>query len=187
MEVEVITTYQIQEFERLLSTNPEMKKFARKVLSSVLQKARSELAKDLKSQIDYDPRAAYRAAKRTVYKRLLGGSLSILNSRRASSTRVSVQHTRLLDLNPHQRGGNRRQRSERTELLDSYYGKDRGFVLRFLNAGTDNRESKYGRRGRITPRNIFKDPSHKHMEAAAKRFCELIDEEIERINKETNK
>lgn len=183
-EVEVITIKQMQELDRLLVSNPEMKRKVHKVLASVLQKARTQISKDSRNVLNSDPRQAYRAVKRTVYKRILGGAVSILNKRKASSTRVSVQKERKLQ--PGQRGGNRRKRSERTDQLDSYFGADRGFILRFVNAGTRPRfATHYGHasRGNIAPRNWFSTSSQKAMEAAAQQFCDLIDKEIENINK----
>ena len=179
-EVEVITIKQMQELDKLMMSNHEMKRKVHKVLASVLQKARTQISKDSKSVLNSDPRQAYRAVKRTVYKRILGGAVSILNKRKASSTRVSVQKERKLQ--PGQRGGNRRKRSERTDQLDSYFGADRGFILRFVNAGTNDRQTKYGNRGRIPARNWFGTSSQKAMEAAAQQFCDLIDQEIRNIN-----
>lgn len=171
----------MEAFDRMLLEHPEMKKQVHKVLSSVLQKARTAISRDARSVLNEDPRQAYRAVKRTVYKRILGGSLSILNKRRASSTRVRIE--RQGTLQPGQRGGNRRQRSARTDQIDSYFGADRGFILRFVNAGTDERYTEYGRRGRITPRNWFGNTSQKYMEIAAQQFCDLIDTEIEKVTK----
>lgn len=176
---EVVTAKQMEEFERMLLTHPEMKKKVKKVLSSVLSKGRARLSKEAKAVIDEDPRQAYRAVKRTVYKRILGGSISILAKRRAGNTRVRVEKTRTLV--PGQRGGNRRKRSERTEAIDSYFASDRGFILRFLNAGTGERLTKYGRRGSIAPRNWFGTASQRAMEEVAQRFCDLMDKEIEAV------
>jgi hypothetical protein len=66
----------------------------------------------------------------------------------------------------------------------SYEGADRAFILRFLNAGTDNREAgtrggrMSGNRGRIAPRNFFANSSHKAMQQAADQLNTLIDELI---------
>lgn len=182
-EVEVVTIKQMQELDRLLVSNPEMKKKVHKILSQVLQKARSQISRDAKGALASDPRQAYRAVKRTVYKRILGGTVSILNKRKGSKIRVNVQKDRKLQ--PGQRGGNRKPRSERTEALDSYFGSDRGFILRFVNGGTAQRAAySYGNanRGNIAPRNWFGTSSQSAMEQAAQQFCDLIDKEIENIN-----
>lgn len=180
-EVEVITVKQIEALDSIMMDCPELKKVVHKILSSVLQKARTAVSRDARSVLNEDPRQAYRAVKRAVYKRILGGSISLLNktNRRASYTRVHVNRQGKLVYG--QRGGNRRARSSRTDQIDSYFGADRGFILRFVNAGTDDRSTRYGNRGRITPRNWFSASSQRAMENAAEQFCDLIDAEIERI------
>ena len=84
-------------------------------------------------------------------------------------------------LKPGQRGGNRIPRSRRTEDLMSYQGVDRGFVLRFVNGGTGERTSRYGNRGRITPRGYFATSGQREMAAAVARLEMLIDEELNKI------
>jgi hypothetical protein len=78
------------------------------------------------------------------------------------------------------RGGNRIPRSRRTEDLLTYQGADRGFVLRFLNAGTEGRVSRIGFRGAIAPRNFFATSSHKAMAQAAEQLDRLIEELIKK-------
>ena len=80
----------------------------------------------------------------------------------------------------------------------SYQGKDRGFILRFLNQGTGDRaihsmgnralqtgsvsilktKSLGGNRGSITARNWFGGASHKELENVAGRLQEIIDKVI---------
>jgi hypothetical protein len=84
---------------------------------------------------------------------------------------------RKLDESPKQRGGNRRKRSHETMRIDSYHGGDRGFILRFQNAGTQERETRYGKRGALRERNWFGISSVFQMEAAANKIAE----DIERI------
>lgn len=177
MANEVITIENHAELERLLSTNPEMQKKLRKITGQVLRKARASLSKDARAHLPNDPRQAYRAVKSTVYRRMLGGNVSILQKRKASSTRVHVEKDR--KLRPGQRGGNRLPRGKRTEQLDSYWGSDRGFILRFNNAGTDARTSRYGNRGSIAARNWFPGASQYQLQQAAAIFCQMVDKEIE--------
>mgnify|MGYP006974590910 CR=1 FL=1 len=87
---------------------------------------------------------------------------------------------RKLDQNPNQRGGNRTKRNPRTIQIDSYQGKDRGFILRFLNQGTSDRESRIGNRGSITARHFFADSSQKAMEKAAEQLDALIEDLIKK-------
>ena len=191
---EVVTVESNEHFEDLLSTDPKMRAKLKKVLSSVLQKARKQVSNDAKSVLNNDPRQAYRAVKRAVYKRMLGGNISILQPKKASAYRASVTHTQ------------NRGRMQHTQQIDSYWGADRGFILRFVNAGTDDRFTKnmnghsiqreermgkraggyksptIGYRGRIGARNWFGASSQRAMELAAQVFCNMIDEEIYKMN-----
>lgn len=147
----------------------------------VIRKARGELVKNARVgfDMDSDPRSAYRAIKSTVYRRIKGGNVSILSKRRASSKRYPLP--------PSTRG-----RSQRTEQLLSYYGADRGFILRFLNNGTEPRAVKgfngrrgfvsqaaSGYRGSIKGRNWFGHASQAEMEKAAAELEKMIDELIQ--------
>lgn len=158
----------------MLASDPEMEKAIREIIRTALKELRGELSGAAKQGLDMksDPRQAYKAIKTTVYRQVLGGNVSILNRRRAGApqdTWMPSTHTG--------RGGNRRKRSGRTKSLQSYWGYDRGFVLRFLNQGTTqraikyleltpradyghksrmvSRPDKYGNRGSIRPRNWF--------------------------------
>ena len=164
----------------LLTHNRDMDKKLNDLTKKVIRKARGELVKNARAglEMDSDPRSAYRAIKSTVYRRIKGGNVSILSKRRASSKRYPVPTST-------------RGRSQRTEQLMSYYGADRGFVLRFINKGTKKRTVKgfNGRRGfkspdatgdrdRITGRNWFGHASQAEMERAAAELEKMIDELI---------
>ena len=69
-------------------------------------------------------------------------------------------------------------RSRRTEDLLTYQGADRGFILRFLNAGTEGRESRIGNRGSIAARSFFATSSQQAMEQAAEQLDTLIEDLI---------
>ena len=66
-------------------------------------------------------------------------------------------------------------RSQKTMRSEGYYGKDRGFVLRFVNAGTSARESRYGNRGSITERKWFSLSSTAQMYDAIADISEMIE------------
>lgn len=192
---------QVKELESLMMSNPEMEKKVRGLIRKVLAAVRSNMSRAAKDAIGNDPRQAYRAVKSTVYRQILGGSVSILNKKHASNKSGSYapQH------HPSRRGGNRRTRSERTIKLQSYWGSDRGFILRFINSGTTDRYinflpdssrehvhrgsrggnvKKYGKtintgyRGRIASRNWFGNRSHTEMMNAAENLSQFIDELI---------
>jgi len=175
---------QKQDLENLLMSNPAMEKKVQGLIRKVLLVARRQVSGDIKGVIKSDPRQAYKAVKSAVYKRILGGNISLLSKRTAGKRGpvppvVHQLETRVNSKGNH-RGGNRMPRSRRTEDLLTYQGADRGFILRFLNAGTATRESGIGFRGAIAPRNFFADSSQQAMENAAAQLDTLLDELIKK-------
>lgn len=191
---------QREELDRLLMSNPAMEKKVQGLIRKVLASVKKNLGQSASEKMKSDPRRAYKAIRSVIYKRILGGNVNILNKRRASSASGGYTPTRTIKSG--QRGGNRMTRSGRTMKLESYYGSDRGFILRFLNAGTNDRYvnflpdsrrehvhrgsqggnlKKYGktintgRRGRINARNWFGNKSHREMEIAAHYLTIYID------------
>ena len=171
---------QREDLERLLMSNPAMEKKVQGLIRKVLMVARREIGKSIPFK-DGDPRQAYKAVKTSVYRQILGGNVSILNKRRAGSP-GNYEPPR--KLRPGQRGGNRVPRGARTDTVMHYQGADRAFILRFLNAGTIDREAGTrggrltGNRGRIKARNFFADSSHRAMQQAADQLAKLIDDLI---------
>lgn len=195
---------QRKELDGLLMSNPAMEKKVQGLIRKVLSVVRRNMGRAAKDEMKSDPRMAYKAVRSIVYKRILGGNVNILKKKKASG---GGGYTPTRTLRTGQRGGNRRLRSERTKLLESYYGSDRGFVLRFLNQGTPgNRDlrsfrydekrvhvhrgsqggdlKKYGKsintgyRGHISARNFFGSRSQHEMEQAAENLTKYIDELI---------
>ena len=185
---------QQKELEALMIKNPAMEKKVQGLIRKVLGEVRRAMGNEAKGAMKSDPRQAYKAVKTAVYRQILGGNVSILNKKKAGTQFSSYEPPR--KLTPGQRGGNRVKRSPRTEDLVHYAGPDRGFVLRFLNAGTGNRGIKHfnydesrkvdkwnkhpntGFRGSISPRNWFGNRSQKEMELAADHLTQLIDDLI---------
>lgn len=171
----------------LFIENPDTRKRIRKIIREEMKDAAKRLREDARYEMSDDPRKAYRAVKSTVYRKILGGNVSILNPRKAGA-RYKLIRDRKLDMNPHQRGGNRRTRSQRTEQVDTYYGKDRAFILRFVNSGTAVRKTRYGNRGFIAARNWFGDMAPHEMNLASENLANVIDEELaEAYNEVINK
>ena len=175
---------QKQELESLLMSNPQMEKKVQELIRKVLLAARKEISNAASGKIKNDPRQAYKAVKSAVYRRILGGNVSILSKRKAGKRGpvppvVHQLETRVNSKGNH-RGGNRMPRSRRTEDLLTYHGADRGFILRFLNAGTEGRESRIGNRGSISARNFFENSSQKAMEQAAAQLDALIEDLIKK-------
>lgn len=180
-----------QKLEQLKTTNPGFERRLRAVIRKILGHARANLQKEAASglRMDSDPRHAYKAVRYAVYKRLLGGQVNILNSRKAGG---ETGYRPARTLTPGQRGGNRRVRTLRN--LDKYEGVDRGFVLRWLNGGmtktnprtirfteNDNRKvdkwNKHlntGNRGAIAPRNWFRGASLREFQTVPGEMQTLI-------------
>ena len=194
---------QRKELEALLMSNPQMEKKVQGLIRKVLVQVRRAIGEAAGDAMKSDPRQAYKAVKTAVYRQILGGNVSIYRKKRASGGGGSYEppHT----LRPGQRGGNRRPRSGRTKKLQSYMGSDRGFILRFLESGTQERGinftpdearehvhrgsrggnlKKYGKtintgtRGNIAPRNFFGRSSQQAMRNAAGNIVQMIDELI---------
>ena len=188
-----------KKIKQIETTNPGFEKRLRGVIRKVLGEARANLSKDATSGLDMksDPRKAYKAVRYAVYKRLLGGQVNILQSRKAGAMSL-YEPPRKGTSDPKGRGGNRVARTKRTEDIMSYKGKDRGFILRFLNQGTGDRaihqmgnralrtggvsilatKSLGGNRGSISARNWFGGASQKELENVAGRLQEIIDKVI---------
>ena len=172
---------QREELERLMMSNPAMEKRVQKLIRKVLLIAKRELGNTAKSGMKNDPRQAYKAVKAAVYKRILGGSVSLLDKRKAGKGFLYEPPRKL---KAGQRGGNRVPRSQRTTDVMSYHGADRAFILRFLNAGTVSRTAGSrnghlsGNRGTISARSFFGANSQTAMQHAASTLSALIDDMI---------
>jgi len=189
----------LSEFEKKLAQlktdNPGFEKRLRGVIRKILGHARANLQKDAASGLDMksDPRHAYKAVRFAVYKRLFGGQVNILQSRKAGAeTGYNPPRT----LRQGQRGGNRRVRTSRN--LNKYEGVDRGFILRWLNNGMTktnprviqftendrrhvdkwNKHPNTGNRGAISARNWFRGASLQELEKVADGMQNLIDKII---------
>ena len=172
--------------ESMLVSNPDTAANIRKLITQEIAKARAAISQSAKGAMASDPRQAYKAVRRSVYKSILGGQVNIFNPRGgASSSGSSFAKARKLDNHPHQRGGNRRKRSARTDQVDGYVGKDRGFILRFVNSGISKpRQTRYGNRGVIAARNWLATSGQRDLEAAAERLSALIDKELVKMMSE---
>ena len=166
----------------MLSSNPDMEKRLQKVIRKVLMQARKTVMDSIQFKHG-DPRQARKAVKTAVYRRILGGSVSLLNKRRAGAA-GNYEPPRTLQ--PKQRGGNRVKRGQRTQQVMSYQGADRAFILRFLNQGTSQRIAGTrgghlsGNRGSIAARNFFSTSSHRALQQAAADLDKLIDDMIKK-------
>jgi hypothetical protein len=161
-----------QEIMKMSTDIPTMKKELQSIIRKAIAEARKNVVMDAKGVLSNDPRQAYKAVRSSVYKQILGGQINILSSKkRGAPTHYQKPRT----LKEGQRGGNRRRRSERTMQVESYHGTDRGFILRFINAGTDERETRYGVRGSLRTRDWFGRSTAFQLDAAASRVASEIE------------
>ena len=191
--------------EAALSTNPKTQKALQKLVRQVLMQARKELSGYIKTKLkNGDPRGAARAVRTSVYRKILGGNLNILASKKTHGFNTYEPPR---TLRPGQRGGNRRPRSKRTDTVMHYDGIDRDFILRFVDSGTKQRAierqvetklagggskfkwvadaSKYGNRGSISARGFFRAGAEPMLKKAADYLTDLINEELEKILNKT--
>lgn len=165
-----------ESFDAALSSSPEMEKKLRKIVRDEIAAARAGMVNRARNALGNDPRGAAQSVRSSVYKSLLGGQLNIFEGRGGGGSSSSYSPARTL--REGQRGGNRRPRSARTEQVDGYGPGQRGFILRFVNSGTSERQTRYGNRGSIAARNWFRTAGDAELNAAAERIARVIEEEL---------
>ena len=169
---------QAKAFARLMFTDADTRERIRKIIREELKDTARRLQEDAQYALENDPRKAYRGVKSSVYRKILGGNVGILNPRRAGAPHPYIKPRKLDQTGPYQRGGNRLPRSAKTERMDSYYGKDRAFILRFVSSGTGERKSRFGNRGSITANHWFQDMAPHEIELAAENLAVVVNEEL---------
>ena len=125
-----------------------------------VQKATRQAAKAV---LNGDRMQAAKGVRIVKYRSVLGGNINIL-TKRGNVTIDSRVYNRISP----------RYRSERTKMMQSYYGASRSFVLRWIQKGTKNRTAgiKYsskgghGKRGAILARD-FMSTGRNEMQNAA--------------------
>lgn len=155
---DAVIVEQQQALEAALSTSPKAEKALRRIIRKYVLEARAQVVQGIRFN-NGDPRGAARAVRTSVYKKVLGANINIFNSLKAHGTN-SYEPPRTL--RPGQRGGNRVKRGPQTNRRMHYAPLDRGFILRFVNSGTDDRTAGTrggrlsGNRGSIAARNFFR-------------------------------
>lgn len=171
--------------EKALSTNPDTQKALQKIIREALMQVRPEVVDAARSAMEKDPRGAAEGIRTSVYKKILGGNINILNMRKKAGKQTTYEPPR--KLKPHQRGGNRVPQGKRTYAITHYGPHDRGWILRILNSGTGNREAGsrggklWGNRGSIAPRNFFGQAGQRALTRAADNLSNMIDKELEKL------
>jgi hypothetical protein len=169
--------------EAALSTNPKTQKVLQTLIRKALMDVRPQLVAAARGAMGSDPRGAAQGIRTSVYKKILGGNVNILNMRKKTGTPTGYEPPRKLQ--PHQRGGNRVLRGERTNTVMHYGPHDRQWILRFINSGTSERMAGTrggrlsGNRGSIAARNFFSSAGERALAQAADNLAMLIDTELE--------
>ena len=169
------------QLDKMLLSDKKMEAKVRNITRKVLQEARNRMRGRMSS---VSTKEAYLAIRKSVYTKVLGGNINIATPRWKSGKSAPLppesqrKKSRAI-------GGNRIPRSRRTEDLLTYWGADRGFIMRFLNSGTPRRDSNGVRYvGQIAARNWFSRMSQDELERTAQMFDELM---TKLINEEFNK
>ncbi len=188
---ETVIVEQQKALEAALSTNPKTQSVLRRIIRKFIQDARKQVVAGINFKHG-DPRGARNAVRTAVYKKILGANINIFNSRKAHGVNSYVPPRK----GATGRGGNRRKRSDRTMKIMSYAPLDRGFILRWLNAGTPgdrniefthnerrrvdrwNKHPNTGNRGNIQPRNFFRPLGDRALGIMRDNLAKAIEEEL---------
>lgn len=179
-----------------MTVDSELGKRLRERIFQELKRIRNDVTGGLKFA-NGDPRGTRGAVKRYVAGKYLGGVVSILDGKKSGS-KNSYEAPR--KLRPGQRGGNRMLRSQRTDDMLHYGPDERGFILRFVNSGTNpryaNGRNVSGRnmrnffklqeegdyyRGSIAARNFMDRLGSPSMQKAIDNLSKMIDEEFNKL------
>lgn len=170
---------EVKHIEEMMTTNPALRAKIVQILQEDMLKARNAVVNNMAGIFDNgDPAGARRAVRREVYTRRLGANLNILNMRSGTAAWKVRQVDRKGTSDPKGRGGNRCKRSFNTIRMHGYEGKARGMILRWVNSGTDGRETRYGDRGAITPRYFFRPLASTAINIVSQHIAQVINEEI---------
>lgn len=156
------------------------RKDVRKMVRTEVAQARKQVTAAAKAALPNDPRRAYQGVKMVVYKDGNGAMLNILGSKQVKKMAVYKP----------QRGGRsgivrRRKVSDATKRRRGYIGKDRAFILRFVNSGTDFRQAETyqnANRGRIRQKEFFAPAADAAMNAAGARLGAKVEKMIGEIS-----
>ena len=195
----VVILQEQKALEAALSTNPKTQKALQKLVREAVLEARRVVVNSIHFD-NGDPRNTRQSVRTTVYRKILGGNINILNSKKSHGKNGYVAPRKL---RPKQRGGNRMARSVRTQQILNYSGLDREFIMRFVDSGTKQRfvgfrnamssnhnrylqtkdrwdagENRTGNRGAIAARGFFARYGERAMEMAAERLAVLIETEL---------
>lgn len=149
------------------------RKDVRGMIRKETAQAKKQVVAAARAALPNDPRKAYQGIKLIVYKDGNGAMLNILDGKKVKKMAVYKP----------KRGGRsgivrRRRVSDRTKQIRGYIGKDRAFILRFVNSGTDVRSAstvKGANRGKIVGRGFFAPAADAAMNQAGARLGKRVE------------
>lgn len=159
------------------------RKDLRKIVRKEVVAVRRRVVKAAADAMQSDPNRAKNAVLGTVYKNVIGGSVSLFDRKN------KVKKMRLVK---QKRGGasgiiRNRYVSDRTKQIRGYMPENRGFILRFINKGTVTRTANgrggRGNRGAITATNFFEPVATAGMRQAAANMSREVDKLIKEVAK----
>lgn len=203
-----VVMQQSKVLEQALSTNPKTQKALQELIRKTILDVRAKMERHAGQAMERDPRGSRHSIRTSVYKKILGANINIYNSQKNNVATSPYEPPRTL--RPGQRGGNRRERSQRTQDMMTKYGPySRGFILRWLNEGTQKRAIKrlvevkrpksgskfvwkanpdeYGNRGTIRALHWFKNAGESEIRNAIDVLATLIDDELEKMLEQKTK
>lgn len=175
--------------EQLMTDNPDFRKQLQDIIRTDIWEARNAVVRNISGVFgNGDPAESRRAIRNIVYEKILGANLNMMNMKRGTAKWSVRQVERKVEQNPHMRGGNRRKRSYKTIRMHGYEGKARGMILRWVDEGNqEERKTRYGNRGMITPRNFFRPTAQAALNVVAEHIGKMIDDELQRMYDKNNK
>lgn len=171
-------------FDGLRLSEVAKRKDLRKIVRKEIGDVRKKVVQAAAGAMATDPNRSRNAVLGTVYKRVIGGSVSLFDRKKVKKMRLVKQ----------KRGGasgiiRNRYVSDRTKQIRGYMPENRGFILRFINKGTQVRTANgrggRGNRGMIQGKNFFEPVANAGMKMAAENMRKQVDKMIEEVWKET--
>ena len=194
----------VKNIEGMMTDNPELRKKLQDAIREDVRKARQTVVRNMASVFkNGDPAEARRAVRHVIYDEILGANLNIYNMRRGTANWRVRQVDRKGTSDPKGRGGNRRKRNFVTIRMHGYEGKAKGFLLRWLSNGVNDRSIKFkermsreadkwnhhpntGNRGSIAARNFFEPMASAALNVVSQHLAQIIEEEIANAFNENN-
>jgi len=196
-----LLTNQMRVLQAASVVDSELGNRLREVIAAEMKAARDSIVASIKFK-NGDPRGAAHSVRRVIYKKILGGNINILDGRNAKHGNSYEPPRKVYPGMKGKRGGNRRLRSQRTQDILTLNPSSRGFILRFVNSGTNPRYAN-GRnvtggnrnmrnffklqeegdyyRGSIAARNFFGTDGSREMDKALTNLSAIIEHEFHKI------